>query len=458
MRVRLSTWGALLVAAFLLLEPQPAPGQEGVDEILRELEGMLGNAGWGASPEQIDALVKAELPGVEAASGMTATNPISTRLVSRDEAHAHVLRVLEEQLPPERLGPMEHGWKAMGLLEPDASLAAVVAELYSGQAGGFYDPATKDLVLLSDLPGLLQAPVVRHELVHALQDQTYDLVRWLGDAAQDEDIAAAIQAVLEGHATDVMNRATMAGMGMEELLADPDMAAALEGLVGPSDGSATMLDPSDQASLMESMLPAGTPPALTAQLLFPYLTGATFIAGYRERYPDDPGCKALYARPPRTTAEVLDPALWEASFVPSLRKPGTLVPGFEGVYDSTLGRLLVAVLLTGRGDPSAGDASPAEWDPPNHDKHVAIGGGWRGDHVVVARDTRRSPGTGVPDSPAVVWASEWSSGDEARAVAAALELRVPKATIDVQGARVHVVFDSGGVASQGWLRALAAWR
>ncbi len=456
---RLSTGGAVLALLFFVLGPGFAGAQEGVDEILEELQGMLGGGGSGTTAEQVDALVKAELPGVEAASGMKASRPITTHLVSREEAHAHVLRVMAEQLPPERLAPMEHAWKAMGLLPRDGSLGEAVADLYSGQAGGFYDPAAERLVLLSDLPSMLQAPVVRHELVHALQDQVHDLERWIGDAAEDEDRAAAIQAVLEGHATDVMNRTTMSAMGLEELMADPDMAAALEGLFDDSgDGGATLLDPSEQAGLMASMLPRGTPPALAAQLLFPYLTGAAFVSGYREAHPEDPGCEALYTRPPQTTAEVLEPALWEAGFRASLREPGTLVPGFETVYDSTLGRLLAAVLLTGQGDPSAGDPQAATWNRPNRDNSVAVGGGWRGDHVVVAKNTRAEPGTGAPDPLAVAWASDWSSAAEAEAVAARLAERVPGATIDVQGGRLHVVFDAGGVAPEAWIRALRTWQ
>jgi hypothetical protein len=438
--------GCLLTLALLL--PHPAASQEGVDEILDEIQGLLGGASRTTDPA---GLVAAELSAVEAAAGMKASGPITTRVVTRDEAHAHVARLLAEQLPPARLEPMEYAWKAMGLLAPDASLAGEIERLFGDQAGGFYDPATGQLVLLGDLPSLLQVPVVRHELVHALQDQTWGLVNWLGDAAQDEDRGAAMQAVLEGHATDVMNRVTLAGLGLDELMKDPDIAAALEGLFDEPGGG---LD----ASAATAILPTDAPPFLVAQLLFPYLTGATFVAGYREAHPDDPGCRNLYERPPRTSAEVLDPALWEAgTFRPALPTPGTPVPGFEVIYHTSLGRLLTWVLLTEQGDPSAGDPLGGRWGVPDRDRSVVVGSGWQGDRVAVLGRSGSIPGAFVPGSHAVVWASVWRDAAEAERVAGLLKSRVPSAVIDVQDARLHVIFDAGQARKKDLLAMLRSW-
>jgi len=449
---------AIALLALLAAAP-PAAAQEGVDEILRELAGMLGAGSASIDQATVDALVAEELPGVEAAAGMTAKRPIKTRLISREGALEHVQRLIAEQLPPERLAPMEYAWKALGFLPPDASLADSVANLYAGQAGGFYDPATAELVLLSDMPAMLQAPVVRHELVHALQDQTYDLKAWLGDAGDDEDRAAAVQAVLEGHATDVMNRATVAGMGLDQLMEDPDLALALEGLFEPVDAGATLLDPSASAGLMAAMLPRGTPPPLVAQLLFPYLTGATFVSGYLAEHPEDPACTALYLRPPTTSAEILTPSLWESgTFRPDYSaSPGTLLPGFEIAYESRLGRLLAWVLLTGQGDASAGDPRSARWDVQSHDNTVTVGSGWRGDRVVVARPTHFLSGTYAPGSAAVLWASSWADTAEAATVAELLSERTDPTAIEVRGARVHVVWDAGGASPEQWLGVIRQW-
>jgi len=438
-----------VVAAFLLWPP-PAAAQQEVEELLRELQGLLG----GGAPTDAGALVASELPAVQVMAGMTATGPIATALVSREQAQAHVAALVAEQIPSERMQPMEYAWKAMGLLPPDASLAAEIEELYAGQAGGFYDPKQARLVLLDDTPSMLQVPVVRHELVHALQDQTFGLLGWLGDAALDEDRGAAVQAVLEGHATDVMNRLTLSALGIEELMKDPDMAQALEGLFDGDTSSAPA-----GTDLMASMLPGDPPPFLVAQLLFPYLTGASFVAGYRETHPDDPGCRALYERPPRSTAEVLDPSLWESgTFRPRHTEPGTGVPGFDLIFHTALGRLLVWVLLTEQGDPSAGDPDGGRWGVAERDRSVVVGSGWRGDRVAVFRKSGRKPGTDVPGPFAVVWVSSWDEATEAARVAELLRQRLPEAVIDVRGTRVDVVFDRGGAPAGSWLRSVRAWR
>ena len=424
-----------------------------MDEILRELEGLVGAGG----PVDAAALVAAELPAVQAAAGMLASRPIRTELISRLEAQAHIAGLIQEQLPPERMAPMQYAWKAMGLLPPEASLEAAIADIYTGQAGGFYDPVEGRLVLLDDVPSVLQVPVVRHELVHALQDQTWGLTDWLGDAGQDEDRGAAVQAVLEGHATEVMNRVTWSSLGLDELMKDPEMAQALEGLEGIAGGG--VAGPALGGELLRSLLPGAPPPFLAAQLLFPYLVGASFVAGYREAHPDDPGCRQLYERPPRSTAEVLDPALWESgTFRPSLAQPGKFVPGFELVFDTALGQLLATVLLTDQGDPLAGDPQAGQWGARDRDKNVAIGAGWQGDRVAVYRKNTEGPGTHVPDSLAVVWVSLWAGPPAAQRVARALVERSPAALIDVRGSRVSVVFDSGGGAGSKQLRTIRDWR
>ncbi len=448
------------LAALLALLPPSATAQEGVDEILEELQGMLAGGSTSIDQATVDALVARELPGVEQASGMTAKRPIKTRLISREGALEHIESLISEQLPPERLLPMEHAWKALGFLPPEASLADAVANLYAGQAGGFYDPKTSELVLLSDMPAMLQAPVVRHELVHALQDQTYDLKAWLGDAGEDEDRAAAVQAVLEGHATEVMNRATVSGLGLDELMKDPDLAVALEGLFEPGDGGAPMLDASSSASLMAAMLPAGTPPPLIAQLLFPYVTGATFVSGYLAKYPQDPSCEALYRRPPGTSAEILRPGLWESgTFEPDFdTTPGTVLPGFEITYESRLGRLLAWILLTGQADANAGDRDSAQWDRQYRDTTVTVGSGWRGDRVVVARPSHFLSGTYAPGSAAVLWASSWRDATEAMTVAELLTERLQPTAIEARGARIHVIFDAGGASPEHWMTSIRQWK
>jgi len=453
---------AVLLLGFLHWSPPAGAQQESdeiVDEILRMARGLAGGEAGHTNP---DALVRQELPRVEDISGMKARTSIRARMASRDEARAHVRAAIDEQLPPSRLIPMEAAWRALGLLTANASLAAEIEKLYGNQAGGYYDPATATLVLLRDIPVMVQATVIRHELVHALQDQHWNLKKWLGDATEDEDRGAAIQAVLEGHANDVMNRVSMGGLNLDALLeSNPEIAELLGSssspgseLLGSDELSALGLD----GSFAAQMVPRGTPPALAAQMLFPYLIGSTFISSYRENHPEDPSCTKLYKRPPQTTAEVIDPRLWEQGGArATLSKPGTFLPGYSLVYHSSLGRLLTRVVLTGVGDPAAGDVSAGLWDGKYRDRNVALGGGWRGDRVAVYSRGSSKSGMNVPDPEIVIWCSEWSGPEEAGQIARVLRRRLPWAHILRRGQRIDAILAAADRDSARILEALSTW-
>lgn len=449
---------ALLLA--LCVGPS-AHAQPEVEELIDEIEGMLGGLGATVDPA---ALIARELPGVESAAGLTATAPIVGQLITRADAAAHIRGLFDTQLPPARRAPMQIAWHAMGLLPRDQTLEEAVLSLYGSQVGGFYDPARKALFLLDDMPSLVQLPIVRHELVHALQDQRYDLARWLAGAEKDEDAAAALQAVLEGHASDVMSRATLGQLGLADGLEglDPGLTAELGELFGGEvdTGAITdLLDVGIDGAALDAFIPRATPAALRAQLLFPYVVGTRFVSEYRAAHPEDPSCAALYARPPRTTAEVLAPARWESgTTAPDIDPPGTLMPGWQLTYQSPLGRLLTHILLTNQSDPFAGDPDGARWPSPNRDNNVALTSGWSGDHVAVYQRNPAHPGIGVPDQAIVVWTSRWSHPEEAAEIARVLATRVPAAEIAVRGARLDVVFSAPAENSPDALRAVQQWK
>jgi hypothetical protein len=447
----------------MVLSPSWAGAQADVDEIVGEIEAMLGGRGAIVDPA---GLVAAELTGVQAAAHMQATAPVAAKLISRADAAAHLRQLFDTQLPPARRLPMQAAWHAMGLLPRDQTLEEAVLTLYGSQIGGFYDPLRDTLFLLDDMPAVVQVPIVRHELVHALQDQHVDLGVWLAGAEVDEDKAAALQAVLEGHANDVMNRAMLGQMGLgTDGLATLDdtsgIMAELRELLGVDADSdlSELLDLGIDASSLDAFVPRDTPAALRAQLLFPYVVGTRFVGEYRAAHPEDPSCSALYARPPRTTAEILNPSRWESgSKTPDISPPGTLMPGWQLAYDSPLGQLLTWVLLTNQADPLAGNPDGARWGLSDHDKNVAVGSGWAGDHVAVYRGTSDQPGSGAPDLEIVAWTSRWSTEAEAREIAKTLKARVPAAQTRVSGARLDVLFQVPDALKDRAMTAVRAWK
>ena len=66
-----------------------------------------------------------------------------------------------------------------GLLAPDFRLKEFVLDLLTEQAAGYYDPKQQTFFIADWLPHIVQKPVMAHELVHALQDQHYNLQKIL---------------------------------------------------------------------------------------------------------------------------------------------------------------------------------------------------------------------------------------------------------------------------------------
>ena len=71
---------------------------------------------------------------------------------------------------------------------------------------GFYDPEEKRLSLVETGSVEASGGTILHELVHAIQDQVFDLESGLLAGNDDDDAALAARALVEGDATEVEAR------------------------------------------------------------------------------------------------------------------------------------------------------------------------------------------------------------------------------------------------------------
>ena len=117
--------------------------------------------------------------------------------------------------------------RALGFFDPDDDFLDVYTVFVSGGVLGVYFPATDKLLVRSDgdLTLMTKATIV-HELVHAFDDQHFDLDR--DDAAQDGDAGWTFAAAAEGSATyvedlwrDTLSADEQAELSVEELSFDP---------------------------------------------------------------------------------------------------------------------------------------------------------------------------------------------------------------------------------------------
>src|SRR5437879_4373356 len=175
---------------------------------------------------------------------------VKRQLVDRDEVAAYVIKHTSEDEDAKRLRRSELVLKKFGLLPRDFDLGKFLVALLKEQVAGYYDPKTKTVNLLDWLGAEQQKPVLAHELTHALQDQSFNLEKYMKPADADldkkkeispqdienDEIGSTRQAVVEGQAMVVLVDYMLAPLG-ESLKDSPQVVEALKQgmLVGTAD-------------------------------------------------------------------------------------------------------------------------------------------------------------------------------------------------------------------------------
>jgi hypothetical protein len=100
---------------------------------------------------------------------------IKREVRTRQQIRTAVLALAQDALSPAEWETERKAMVQWGLLTPDFRLKEFVLDLLTEQAAGYYDPKQQTFFIADWLPHLIQKPVMAHELVHALQDQHYNL-------------------------------------------------------------------------------------------------------------------------------------------------------------------------------------------------------------------------------------------------------------------------------------------
>ncbi len=226
------------------------------------------------------------IPRLQAAAeeltGTTLPGPVSVSRLDANELKELVGRLMDEDPDPMLSTGYNDLFHLMGVLAPGANLETIIRDGLVDQAAGLYDPKTDRLYLVQRAGADVTDSIVVHEIVHAIQDVKYPLESLMKSRTGDQDGTSAIQAVIEGEATEVQVRYLL------------DQGAA--GILGELSGSLNQLS-GTQFNL---------PPYLQRSLEFPYTQGQSFIEALRA----DGGQAAVdraYRNPPRTTLAIMEP-------------------------------------------------------------------------------------------------------------------------------------------------------
>lgn len=380
-----------------------------------EAERSVPGAG-GIDRARAEAAVAEMRPKVAEIRGLPFLRSVSVRVASDAEARGYVTKRIAEFAPKDRLRAEERAFALLGLLPEGTDLERVYLEIVEEQAGGFYDPPTKSFFLLADMPASLARSLAAHELVHALEDQHFDLDFRLRDAGDDDDLLFARSAVHEGTATLVMTL-VLSGDVRTGTAPREELDAFRETEAGRGDS-------------LERM-----PEILRRELLGAYFAGASFVLrGHPlssvSSFPIEDANRA-YREGPRSSEQILHPEkYWDPERfdppkpvrLPNPRK--VLGPGWRVVSSGTLGELSLGVLV---GAPTPSVASTAHIPPSAWTNEAAAG--WGGDRWALWDNEGRA---------VAVLLSVWDSERDAEEFASALLARGPTRAIRRRGDRVGI--------------------
>lgn len=219
---------------------------------------------------------------------------VKSSFKTKDEIEQSVIRDLDENTPPEEFEASQKTLLKLGLVTRSFRLRDYVVQLLREQVAGFYEPKTKEFYLAAWLPISDQKRVIAHELVHALQDQHFNLRRFEDWPKGDSDAELAAHALVEGEATLVMIEYDFEQQGMK--LDMNKIGALTDNMIEQDADSETKAYP----------VLANAPKVLKENLQFPYLYGAGFVGAVLKNRSWQ-ALDTTYASLPASTEQIMHP-------------------------------------------------------------------------------------------------------------------------------------------------------
>ena len=284
----------------------------------------------------------AQVPGIAAEltqiSGMKLRHPVPCDFISKEQVNQFLKKRMKDTSSPEEIRAEELTLKKFGLIPQDFDLAKNEVDLLTEQAAAFYDYDRKKLFITDSTSADSQAPVLAHELSHALADQNYNLARFIKQGRKSDDGSTARLAVMEGQATWMMSEylARQQGTSLKDsatlAAAMAQMAAGDEGNDAKGDGEFPVFDKE--------------PLYLKLTLVFPYTKGMSFQQAVLMRDPQT-GFGEVFLHPPASTQQILHPAKYFDHLEPTDPElPAVHLPhGYKGLVGGELGELEQGILL-----------------------------------------------------------------------------------------------------------------
>lgn len=301
-------------------------------------------------------LIARTLKRVEAARGLESRKPVPGILMERAALIARVKDHVSRELPPEAIRDEGLALQLFGFIPTKFDYEAAEYALLQDQLAGYYEPADGTMYMASDLGDQEAEATLAHELVHALQDQRWNLEERSKYRPGQGDRSEAVSALAEGDATsamfDVMIARAAPGTG-KTAVDLPDDVFAEQIRAGMNEGPG-----------------ASAPHVMRTSLAAPYIYGTLFVHALRRRGGWDAVNRA-WDDPPTTSEQILHVEKWlarEAQVPVAAPTFAALGPDWKVADDDSEGELGARVAFE-------------EWMEPKVAAETATG--WGGDWGVL---------------------------------------------------------------------------
>ncbi|QLK25092.1 Hvo_1808 family surface protein [Natrinema zhouii] len=344
--------------------------------------------------DELDPVIYRAMARVETIRNMTFEDEVAVDVVSRETYRQTNEERFANYTAAERL-EQNVGYEALFTVDRETAAADATETVYGGAVKGYYDPETDEIVIVSENPESpeLDELTLGHELVHALQDQRFDLSR-LNGSTQDAELAG--NGLAEGDASWVER-------------AYEDRCGSEWDCLSPSGG--------EQAGNFDVNW------GIYFAVYQPYSDGPDYVDSLREQGEGWSAVNAAYDDPPATTSAVIHPGSEREPAnvsVPDRSSDGWRQLTVDGaVANDTVGEAgMVAMFAADAMDGgqssviSATELFGSEEGSYNYDHSYTDG--WAGDKLVVYTsdeiDNESDPA--AAGEAGYVWRTKWQSTDD----------------------------------------------
>jgi hypothetical protein len=285
---------------------------------------------------------------VEHARGLDAKKTVPGLLLDRPALIARVKSHVSRELPPEAIRNEGLALQLLGFVPTQFDYEAAEYQLLQDQLAGYYEPADGTMYMASDLGDDEAEATLAHELVHALQDQRWDLEERSKYRPGDGDRSEAVSALAEGDATSAMFDVMIARAagGGRTALDMPDDVFSEQIRQGMNQGPG-----------------ANAPHVMRTSLAAPYIYGTLFVHSLR-RAGGWEAVNRAWETPPTTSEQILHVDKWTAheAAVPVAAPPfSALGAGWSAADEDSEGELGTRIAFEEWMDQKAAARASADW-------------------------------------------------------------------------------------------------